>query len=79
MATEFERDLSLEWHALGFWWGVWFIGIFSFFDFSADEQRRIEERLKLYDDARKKLLDEGADPREAAAEAFVKARFTKLQ
>jgi hypothetical protein len=46
---------------------------------SADEQRRIEERLKLYDDARKKLLDEGADPREAAAEAFVKARWTKLQ
>jgi hypothetical protein len=46
---------------------------------SADEQRRIEQRLKLYDDTRKQLLNEGADPREAAAEAFAKARWTKLQ
>ncbi len=46
---------------------------------SADEQRRIEERLKLYDDTRKQLLDKGSDPHEAAAEAFAKARWTKLQ
>ena len=75
-----QRDFNLKWHALGFWWGVWFIGIFNFaFGTSADEQRKIEQRLKLYDDALKKLLDEGADPREAAAEAFAKARWTKLQ
>jgi hypothetical protein len=80
MATEGNRDFNLEWHAWGFWWGVWSIGIFNFvFGFSADEQRKIEQRLKLYDDARKQLLDEGADPREAAVEAFTKARWTKLQ
>ena len=46
---------------------------------SADEQRKIEERLKLYDDTRKQFLDKGADPREAAVEAFAKARWKKLQ
>jgi hypothetical protein len=45
---------------------------------SADEQRRIEERLRLYDDTRTQLLNEGADPREAAAEAFFRARWTKI-
>ena len=76
MGTE---DFELEWEALGFWSRVWFIGIFSFFGFSGDEERRIEERLKLYDETRNQLLDEGADPREAAAEAFAKARWPKLQ
>ena len=46
---------------------------------SVDEQRRIEQRLRLYDDARKKLHDEGAVSRKAAAEAFAKARWAKLQ
>ena len=46
---------------------------------SAQRVERIEQRLKLYDETRKQLLDNGTDPREAAAEAFVKARFTKLQ
>ena len=79
MGTEGKLDINLEWEVLGFWSGVWFIGIFSFFGFSGDEERRIEERLKLYDETRNQLLDEGADPREAAAEAFAKARWTKLQ
>jgi hypothetical protein len=76
MGTE---DFELGCEALGFWSGVWFIGIFSFFNFSPDEERRIEQRLKLYDDTRTQLLDKGSDPREAAAEAFAKARWTKLQ
>jgi hypothetical protein len=75
-----EPDFNQEWHALGYWWGVWSVRVFNFvFGTSADEQRRIEERLKLYDETRKQLLDKGADPREAAAEAFAKARGTKLQ
>ena len=41
---------------------------------SADDSA-IEERLNL---SASVISDEGADPREAAAEAFAKARWTKL-
>jgi hypothetical protein len=39
-----------------------------------DEQRRIEARLKLYDDARKQYLADGCSEDEANARAFVRVR-----
>ena len=39
-----------------------------------DEQRRIEQRLKLYDDSRKQYLADGCSEDEANARAFVSVR-----
>ena len=43
-----------------------------------DERRRIEARLKLYDDTRKQYLADGCPEDEANAKALAKVRTIRL-